>query len=91
MKELFVKLMDLEKAYDKVNSDTLLNVLWIYGVGRKWLEIVRSLYKESMVCQQIGREKAELFYVNAGLQQVYVMSPWLFNLFMDEAVKKVKG
>ena len=33
----------------------------------------------------------EWFPVNVGLRQGCVMSPWLFNVYMDGVVREVKG
>ena len=32
---------------------------------------------------------SEWFPVNVGLRQVCVMSPWLFNVYMDSVVREV--
>ena len=43
-----------------------------------------------MACVRICREEGEWFEVGVGLRQGCVMSPWLFNLFMDAAMKEVR-
>ena len=35
-------------------------------------------------------EESEWFEVGVGLRQGFVMSPWLFNLFMDATMKEVR-
>ena len=42
--------------------------------------------REVRVC----REEGEIFRVGVGLRQGCVMSPWLFNVFMDGVMKEVR-
>ncbi len=39
-KEVFWAFMDLEKAYDRVDREALLNVLQIYGIGGRLMRAV---------------------------------------------------
>jgi hypothetical protein len=61
----------------------------MYGVGGKILGAIKSMYEQSMVCERIGRKLWIKFKVDVGLRQECVMSPWLFNIFIDGAVRKV--
>ena len=36
------------------------------------------------------RKESEWFGVEVGLRQGCVMSPWLFNLFMDGAMREIR-
>uniref|UniRef100_UPI003EBBE11F reverse transcriptase domain-containing protein n=1 Tax=Klebsiella pneumoniae TaxID=573 RepID=UPI003EBBE11F len=36
-------------------------------------------------------EISEFFSLNVGLKQGCVLSPWLFNLYMDGVVKEIQG
>ena len=38
---------------------------------------------------RVGGEVSESFEVKMGLRQRCVMSPWLFNMYMDGAVREV--
>ena len=61
-------------------------MLLLYGVGGKLLKAVQSFYVASWVCARVGMDESEWFPVNVGLRQGCVMSPWLFNVYMDGAV-----
>ncbi len=50
-KKLYVAFMDLEKAYDRVDRETLWSVLKIYGVGGQPLKGIQAFYRESNVCE----------------------------------------
>ncbi len=40
-RKLYSAYTDLEKAYDRVDTETLRNILTIYGVGGKLMEEIR--------------------------------------------------
>ena len=61
-------------------------MLRVYGVVEKLLKSVLSFYVDSRACVRVGNDVREWFPVNVGLRQGYVMSPWLFNVYMDGVV-----
>ncbi len=40
---------------------------------------------------QISGETSEHFKIKVGLSQGCVMSPWLFNIYMDGVMREMKG
>ena len=64
-------------------------LLRVYGVAGKLLKAVQSFYVDSRACVQVGNDVNEWFPVNVGLKQACVMSPWLFNVYMDGMVTEV--
>ena len=50
---------------------------------------MQSFYIDSMACVRVGNDASEWFPVNVGLRQCCVMSPWLFNVYMDGVVREV--
>ena len=87
---LYVAYMDLEKAYDRIDREAMWHVLSIYGINGKLLKAVQSFYERSEACVRVCREEGDWFRVRVGLRQGCVMSPWLFNLFMDGVMKEVR-
>jgi hypothetical protein len=45
---VFVGFMDLEKAYDRGDRQAMWDALMIYGVGNNILDVIKSMYEESM-------------------------------------------
>ena len=41
------------------------------------------------LCVRVGNDVSEWFMVNDGLRQGCVMSPWLFNVYMNGVVREV--
>ena len=90
-KDVYFAFLDLEKAYDRVDRKALWNVLRIYGVGGRLLRAVKSMYESSKACVRVGSEVSEWFLVRVGLRQGCVMSPWLFNIYIDGVVREVNA
>ena len=90
-KDICWAFMDLEKAYDRIDREALWVVLQGYGVGGRLLDGVKSFYVNSRACVRVGNCISEWFDVRVGLRQGCVMSPWLFNIFMDGVVREVNG
>ena len=47
-------------------------------------------YDGSEACVRICRERSDWFGVQVRVNQGCVMSPWLFNIFMDEVMREVR-
>ena len=62
-------------------------VLEDYGVKGSLLGTIKAFYKNSRACVRVCRKKTDFFGVGVGLRQGCVMSPWLFNVFIDSVVK----
>ena len=88
---MYFAFLDLEKAYDRVDRDAMWNVLRLNGIGGRPLRGVKSLYVSSKACVRVGDEVSEWFPVRVGLRQGCVMSPWLFNLYIDGVVREVNA
>ncbi len=89
-KKLYAAFIDLEKAYDRVDREAFWNVLKIYGVCGQLLKGIQAFYREANACMRVGREFSESFAVDVEVRQGCVMSPWLFNIFMDGCMREMK-
>ena len=47
---------------------------------------MQNFYLDSRACVPVGTDVSEWFQINVGLRQGCVMSPWLFNVYMDGVV-----
>ena len=45
-----------------------------------------SFYVDNRACVRVGNDVSEWFPVNIRLRQGCVMSPWLFNVYVDSVV-----
>ncbi len=88
-KKLYAAFVDFEKASDRVDREALLNVLKIYGVGGQLLKGIQAFYREANACVKMEGKYSESFAVEVGVRQGCVMSPWLFNIFMDGCMREM--
>ncbi len=65
-------------------------MLKIYGVSGQLLKGIQAFYREANACVRVGGKFSESFAVELGVRQGCVMSPWLFNIFIDGCMKKIK-
>ena len=64
----------------------------MYGVWRKIVESgAEFLCIDSRACVRVGINVGEWFPFKFGLRQGCVMSPWLFNVYMDGVVREVNA
>ena len=86
----YMAFVDLEKAYDNVSREKLWVVLDKYGIKRKLLRAIQALYVGSKACVKVGGLTSEDFEVRRGVRQGCTLSPWLFNLFMDNVMREAR-
>jgi hypothetical protein len=80
--KLFKCFIDLTKAYDRVDRNTLWLVLEKYGVPPKLLKIIQNLHVGAMARVKLGDGVfSDWFELLRGLKQGSVFAPLLFNIF----------
>ena len=52
---------------------------------------IQALYVGSKACVKVGGLTSEDFEVCRGVRQGCTLSPWLFNLFMDNVMREARG
>ena len=62
----------------------------MYDVGGKLLGGIKSMYVYSLDCVRVKGSENEWFKIDSGVRQGCIMSPWLFNVYMDGVMKEVK-
>jgi len=82
----FAAFIDLRKAYDSVWRDALWLKVWRAGIrGRMYLAL-RSMYASVTAYVKVNGERTGRFGVETGLRQGAVLSPVLFNIFINDLV-----
>ena len=61
-----------------------------YGVGGRLGRAVRALYERCQMSVRVLGQNSDWFDVEQGVRQGCVMSPWLFNLYMDNIVREAR-
>ena len=90
-KSTFCAFIDFKKAYDTINSSMLWKRLTDIGISGKMFQAVKSLYTSVKSCVRVNSYRTEWFDVNCGLRQGCVLSPLLFNLFINDLAVFLKS
>ena len=80
--------IDLEKAFDRVNWEILMDVLKQAGVEWKERRLIRNLYMNQRVRVRLGEEVTGKSELGKGVRQGCCLSPTLFNIYLEEIVKQ---
>jgi retron-type reverse transcriptase len=80
---VFVAALDISKAFDSVAHDKLFRALSSRGVPNAIIDILRNWYEKLVVNNRWGNSYSNDFVVNNGVRQGSVLSPSLFNLFIN--------
>ena len=85
---LYVCFIDLRKAYDSVNRDTLWAVLQrCYHLPKKLLTIIRVMHDQSTAAIRAYGKTSEEFAVTSGVRQGCVLASTLFNMFFNAVIR----
>ena len=67
--------MRIEKVYDRVNKEALLQVLRMYDVGGKLLNEIESMYVTNLPWVRVIGGKSECFRIESRVRQGCIMLP----------------
>jgi len=89
----FACFIDLQSAYDLVPRDLLFRILEAYGLPSNITHIIRSIYRSVEFCVRVGvgasSVKSDTSRLERGLLQGSVLSPVLFNVFLQATIDEV--
>ena len=60
-------------------------------MGGKLLNRIRSVYVNSLACVRVKGDESEYFSIDCGERHGCIISPWLFNVYMDTIRKEENG
>ena len=83
-KKLFVAFIDFKKAYDKINRNLLFLKLQRLGVKGLLYKNIRAIYEEISYLIKVSGGYLDPIASTRGLKQGGVLSPLLFNVYIDE-------
>ena len=81
-------LIDSEKAYDRIPRGLVWETLQQIGVQGPMLHLLQSMYDDEVFVSLDGKFSAP-FRTSVGLRQGCLLSPFLFNLILDRALRSV--
>ena len=90
-KQTFVAFIDFKKAYDSINRNLLWSKLEDLGIAGNILNVIKVIYKDVQYCIRLNGLHTDWFSVGTGLKQGCLLSPLLFNLFINNLVDAIKS
>ena len=82
--------LDIQKAYDRVWREGLWTKLHKYGIRGKLWRIIKNIYARVESCVLVNGERTEFFQILLGLRQGCILSPLLFDLFINDLVEEIR-
>lgn len=83
--------VDFRKAYDSVDHEALWEVLRHAGVPPALVALLREWNTGRTATLAINGELADPFDITLGVPQGDVLSPWLFNLFVESLIRTIRA
>ena len=84
-----VCLLDLSKAYDKMNHFGLYIKLMNRSIPVQVLSVLENWFALCLSCVKWGSVMSYFYVLKTGVRQGGVLSPFLFSVFIDDLVKLV--
>ena len=81
---VFACFLDASKAFDRVNHVQLFDKLVKRGVPGYIIRILIYWYSHQLMCVRWGNEFSSSFTVSNGVRQGGILSPYLFNVYVDD-------
>jgi len=87
--KLHFNFVDFKSAFDSIWREALWKMLRAIGVNNKIVNVIEHMYNKTLCSVEINGYRTEWFKVLVGVRQGCLLSPTLFNVFLDFVMKKV--
>ena len=82
--DIFHVFIDYKKAFDRVWHDALWATMKNYNMGQKLILSIQQLYKNATSAVLAQGKVGEWFHTSIGVRQGCLLSPTLFNIFLEQ-------
>ena len=83
--------IDFRAAFDTVWREALWRFLSSVGINQRIINIVKGMYQNTQCAVMIGGSITEWFDVGVGVKQGCILSPALFNIFLEYVMRELKS
>ena len=85
---LYINFIDYQKAFDSLNRNTLWDLMASYGIPGEIISLVKNTYEVTSCRILPDSGLTEKFSIKTGVRQGCLLSPFLFLLAIDWAMKE---
>ena len=93
--DLYHVFIDFKKAFDRVWHEALWATMKLYNINANLIHVIEELYKNASSAVYFSNTIGEWFRTSVGVRQGCLLSPTLFNIFleriMETALENHKG
>ena len=82
-KNIYTCFIDYSKAFDCMNHNKLWEILEKIGIPGHLTYLLRNLYAGQEATVRTGHETTDWFQIRKGIHQGCILSPCLFNLYVE--------
>src|SRR5437870_4286523 len=86
-KDLFHNFIDFKKAFDRVWHEGLWGVLRSFNIDEGLVQLIQALYDSSTSAVLMSGQLGEFFETTVGVRQGCLLSPSLFNLYLERIMR----
>ena len=81
--------VDFRKAFDTVDRELLWEKLMMYGITGNFLNCLKAMYQGYECSVEVNHQCTPYFSVDQGVKQGCLLSPSLFNLFINDVLSRL--
>ena len=86
----YAAFVDFSKAYDRIDRSLLFLKLEAMGLQGSIFSAIKAIYNNVKCCVRLNGYYTDWFQVACGLKQGCLLSPFLFNLYINDLVQELK-
>ena len=87
-KDLVHNFIDFKKAFDRVWHDGLWHVMRGFGIEEGLVQVIQALYNTTNSAVLLNSDIGNYFKTTVGVRQGCLLSPVLFNLFLENIMRE---
>ena len=88
---IYWNFVDFKAAFDTIWREALWKCMRSIGIDNKLVDLIENMYKQTKCAVMVNGKVTEWFDVIVGVRQGCLLSPSLFNLFLEFVMKDVQS